>query len=109
MYANKVKVEKTVIEASKDDSPNVDGKTDGNWTIKSLNAPTEIAHNDSEVVIFEDFLENNFPIRELESIEVERKKIRDFLDEKFNSKQGLSFFDESTGEVLKPKILYKSN
>ena len=110
MYANKViKVDKSLKEEQKDHSPADKVNTDGNWTVKSYEEPTEVAHNDSEVNIGEEYLDANLPLKELESIELQRSKIRDFLTEKFNSKQGLSFFDESTGEVLKPKILYKSN
>jgi len=49
MYANKV--DKTPKE---DDSPNNKVNTEGNWTVKSFNAPTEIAHNDSEVNLGEE-------------------------------------------------------
>ena len=72
MYANKVeKMENNVIEENVElASPSIyqgNTNTDGNWTVKSLNAPTEIAHNDSEGVIYDDdILNTDAPIKDAE-------------------------------------------
>jgi hypothetical protein len=48
-------------------SPTYVGNTDGNWTVKSFNAPIEIAHNDSEAVITgDDFLDSSIPVKDVE-------------------------------------------